>query len=121
MQNPLGLERIGKVGHGYLWFSAGEHGDDVSGLVNEAVLVTEAVAVGPPRRGIWVVIAAASDVDRGPTSGAPRSAGVVKVELVHTLEVESQRSVLTVYLKSVRVVIAGREAGGFERCNTSTR
>ena len=46
--------------------AAADHREDVGGLVDEAVLVAEAVAVGPPGRGVRMAVAAAGDVDRRP-------------------------------------------------------
>ena len=114
VQHALGDQGIGEVGQGDDRFAAAEDGEDVGGLVDEAVLVAEAVAVGPPRRGVRVAVAAAGDVDRGPPLEATIDGGVVELELVHPLEVEAQRAALTVDLEAVGVVIAGGEAAAFE-------
>ena len=80
-----------KSGRATTGCAAAEDGEDVGGLVDEAVLVAEAVAVRPPGRGVRVAVAAAGDVDRRPPLHAAVGGGVVEAELVHPLEVEAQR------------------------------
>ena len=60
-------------------------------------------------------VAAVGHVDRRPARGCAVAARVVVAELVHSLEVEPQRTVLTVDLEPVGVVVAGGEPGRLER------
>ena len=91
VEHALGDQGVGEVGQRHDRGAAAEDGEDVGGLVDEAVLVAEAVAVRPPRRGVGVAVAAAGDVDRRPPLHATVAGGVVEAELVHPLEVEAQR------------------------------
>ena len=67
-----------------------------------------------------MAVAAAGDVDRRPTGGAPVSGRVVVAEFVHPLEVEPEGAALTVDLESVLVVEAGGQARRLERRDAAT-
>ena len=114
VEHALGDQRIGEVGQRNDRGAAADDGQDVAGLVDEGVLVAEAVAVGPPRIDVRVAVAAAGDVDRRPPLHRSVVAQVVELQLVQSLEVEPQRASITVDLETVGVVIAGGEASGFE-------
>src|SRR5688500_12331654 len=66
VEHTLGLQRVGEVGQGERGLAPAEHRQDVAGLVDEAVLVAQAVAVGPPRVDVRVTAPGTGDVDRGP-------------------------------------------------------
>ena len=49
VEDALGLQGVGEVGHRDDRGPAADHREDVGRLIDEAVFVAEAVAVGPPR------------------------------------------------------------------------
>ena len=120
VEDALGLQGVGEVGHRDDRGPAADHREDVGRLIDEAVLVTEAMAVGPPRSRVGMAVAAAGDVDRRPTGGAPVSGRVVVPEFVHALEVEPEGAALTVDLEPVLVVEAGGQARRLERRDAAT-
>ena len=109
-----------KSGIGTTGGPAADHREDVRRLIDEAVFVTEAVAVGPPRGRVGMAVAAAGDVDRRPAGGAPVAGRVVVAEFVHALEVEPEGAAFTVDLESVLVVEAGGQARRLERRDAAT-
>src|SRR5690606_2933269 len=86
--------------------------DEVDGLVDEAVLVAEAVAGGPPRLHVRVV--RLGDEDPPEAGGGRRLGRAVVGEDVHVLAVAGARTGLAVDLDPRGVLPAPGEAGRLE-------
>ena len=105
------MQRLGEGGGGV--GALADRADQVGDLVGEGVLVAEAVAGGPPGRGVGVLRLGGQHAGEAlPAGGHGR---VVDLQLVHPLEVEGDRALRAVDLHAHRVLAALRHAGRLER------
>src|SRR5262245_48452860 len=108
----LSFQRIpeGRTG----WFSAGDALDEVSDLVDEAVLVADLQAGHPPLVHVRMFAAVIGNVDGAPAAEFPLILVIEVLKAMKIMQVPRDAGFLAVDLKCVKRLVSTRVAGALK-------